>query len=222
MSTPANIALRRENARAESGPAYEARRAEIIRAAGEAFLAGGYQGTSFKDIAELVGLDRATLYYYFSNKQDLFQSATSSAVERNATSSERLAASTGTPAAKIEQLFRDLLDSYTRLDYPYMFVFLEEDVSRIAKGSEGRRWARSIQALSDRFQTAVTGIFQAGIDSGDFSAAIPAPMLTRAVIGMVDETRRWYRPGQEHSAEEIAGFYASILLDGIRSRRPSA
>ena len=216
MASAANIARRRENARAESGPAYEARRAEIIRAAGEAFRARGYHGTSFKDIGERLGLDRATLYYYFSNKQDLFQTATSSAVERNALSAERLAGNGMASAEKVEQLFRNLLDSYTRLDYPYMFVFLDEDVSRIAKGPEGREWARSIRGLSDRFEAAVNRIFEEGIAAGDFSADVPATMLTRAVIGMVDETRRWYRPEEGHTAETIAGFFSKMLLDGIR------
>lgn len=80
---------------------------------------------------------RARLYYYFSNKQDLFQCATGSAVERNALAAERLATQDGAPAEKVEQLFFDLLDSYTRLDYPYMFVFLDENVGRIARGGRG-------------------------------------------------------------------------------------
>ena len=47
-----NIGRRRANAKQESGPAYEARRAEIMAAAANVFLAKGYSATSFKDIAE--------------------------------------------------------------------------------------------------------------------------------------------------------------------------
>ena len=214
-----NIARRRENARADSGPAYAARREEIIRAAGQAFLARGYEATSFKDIAELLQLDRATLYYYFSSKQDLFQTATMSAVERNALAAERLAASDASPVEKVAELFRLVLASYTDVDYPYMFVFLGEDPARIAKGAEGRSWARSVRALSDRFQDAVTTIFEQGIEAGEFASVVPPPILTQAVIGMMNETRRWFRPGKGHSAEEIAGFFSNTLIHGIRRRQ---
>ena len=216
--TSTNIARRRKNARAESGPAYAARRAEIIRAAGEVFLEKGYQATSLKDIAEQLGLDRATLYYYFSSKQELFQTATSSAVERNAHAAEGLAESGLAPTEKVSELFRRLLDSYTNLDYPYMFVFLDEDVTRIAKGAEGRRWARSVRALSDRFQDAVTRIFEQGIEAGEFESEVPPEVLTQAVIGMLDGTRRWFRPGGARSADEVARYFTHTMIHGIRRR----
>jgi hypothetical protein len=85
-------------------------------------------------------------------------------------------------------------------------------------GGEGRAWARSIRSLSSRFEAAVTKIFEQGIESNAFSGAVPAPMLTRAVIGMVDETRRWWRPKDGRSIEELARFFSTILLDGIRPR----
>lgn len=211
-----NIARRRRNAQADSGPAYAARRQEIIRAAGEVFLARGYQGTTFKDIAAVLGLDRATLYYYFASKQEIFQSATSSAVERNAHAAEALAERDAPSVDKVSELLRFMLDSYTRLDYPYMFVFLDEDVSRISKGEEGRRWGRSVRALSDRFQAAVDRIFEEAIRTGQFTTDVPPEILTQMVIGMVCETRRWFRPGGKHSADTIARYFSETLLRGLR------
>jgi AcrR family transcriptional regulator len=213
-----NIARRRASARAESGPGYAARREKIVRAAGQSFLAKGYEATSFKDIGELVELDRATLYYYFSSKQDLFQTVTGSAVERNTLAVECLAASDASAGEKVAELFRLVLDSYTNVDYPYMFIFLEEDVSRIATGAKGKRWARSVRALSDRYEAAVTQIFEQGVRDGDFAPLVPPSILTQAVIGMANWTRRWFRPGTAHSAEEIAGFFAETLLNGVRRR----
>src|SRR5690554_2437535 len=82
---------RREYARADNAPAYQARREEIIAAAGRAFLTKGFRATSFRDIAAAVGMDRASLYYYFESKQDLFDTATRAAVTRNVRAAERVA-----------------------------------------------------------------------------------------------------------------------------------
>ena len=93
QSTGTKLGERRSSARAEAAPAYRARREEIIAAAGQAFLAKGYRATSFRDIADAVGVDRASLYYYFESKHELFRAATTVAVERNVADAESIAAS---------------------------------------------------------------------------------------------------------------------------------
>src|SRR3954469_24846326 len=99
---------RRSSARAEAAPAYRARREEIIAAAGNAFLAKGYRATSFRDIADAVGVDRASLYYYFESKHELFRAATSVAVQRNVADAEPIAATEKAPAGEITGVVRGL------------------------------------------------------------------------------------------------------------------
>ncbi|WP_328328272.1 TetR/AcrR family transcriptional regulator [Kribbella sp. NBC_00382] len=48
-------------------------KAEIHRAALELFSAQGYEKTSLREIAEQVGITKASLYYHYSSKQDLLQ-----------------------------------------------------------------------------------------------------------------------------------------------------
>ena len=118
------LGARRSTARAEAAPAYRARREEIIAAAGRAFLAKGYRATSFRDIADAVGVDRASLYYYFESKHELFRAATSVAVQRNVAEAESIA-----------RLFQH--DSTRNL----IRVFLLQD--RL-KGLAGRAWAATL------------------------------------------------------------------------------
>jgi AcrR family transcriptional regulator len=49
----------------------EARRAEILRTALEAFAERGFQGSSLRDIAEAVGLSPAGILHHFSTKEAL-------------------------------------------------------------------------------------------------------------------------------------------------------
>jgi AcrR family transcriptional regulator len=48
-------------------------KAEIHRAALELFSSRGYEKTSLREIAEQVGITKASLYYHYSSKQDLLQ-----------------------------------------------------------------------------------------------------------------------------------------------------
>lgn len=48
-------------------------KADIHRAAMELFSARGYDKTSLREIAEQVGISKASLYYHYSSKQDLLK-----------------------------------------------------------------------------------------------------------------------------------------------------
>src|ERR1700709_1593956 len=99
QSTGTKLGERRSSARAEAAPAYRAGREEIIAAAGQAFLAKGYRATSFRDIADAVGVDRASLYYYFERKHEVFRAATTLAVTRNIAEAEAIVGTPQSPAA---------------------------------------------------------------------------------------------------------------------------
>jgi AcrR family transcriptional regulator len=213
-TTPTTSRRRREKALVEALPTYQARRVEIIAAAGAAFLAKGFGATSFKDIAEAVGMDRASLYYYFESKQELFHAATSAAVARNVADAERVARGDAPPEDKIVEIVSMLLESYTDTDYPYMFMFLQEDVNQITTTSDDP-WAREVKALTRRYEAAVGAILDDGIAAGAFRADAPTHVLTKAIIGMANWTHRWYRAEGPLSATQIADVFAQTFLHGI-------
>src|SRR5262245_9181127 len=60
----------------------EARRVEILRAAGRAFRRLGISGTGIREIAEEAGLLPGNLYYYFSGKDEILQYCQERTLER--------------------------------------------------------------------------------------------------------------------------------------------
>jgi TetR/AcrR family transcriptional regulator, cholesterol catabolism regulator len=213
-STTTSLGRRRSTARSEAAPAYRARRNEIVAAAGRVFLARGYRATSFRDIAEAIGVDRASLYYYFESKHDLFRAATSEAVARNIAEAEEIAHSAAAPAEQLTAIVRRLLESYTDRDYPYMFIFLQEDVNQISEDSDDE-WAREMNDFSRRYERAITTILVEGVMRGEFQLAGPPHVLTKALIGMANWTHRWYRADGPLTAAEIADTFARTFLNGI-------
>jgi AcrR family transcriptional regulator len=211
------LGARRSTARAEAAPAYRARREEIIAAAGRAFLAKGYRATSFRDIADAVGVDRASLYYYFESKHELFRAATTVAVTRNIAEAEAIARSAQAPVDKLTEIVRCLLASYTDRDYPYMFIFLQEDVNQISEDPDDD-WAREMNDFSRRYERAITAVIAEGAERGDFVLPGAPHMLTKTVIGMANWLQRWYRADGPLSAAEIADVFANTFLYGALRR----
>ncbi|MFN2536808.1 MAG: helix-turn-helix domain-containing protein [Mycobacteriales bacterium] len=58
-------------ARGRKNEEYRTRRALLLEQAAELFHTNGLAATSLADIATAAGMDRATIYYYFSNKEEV-------------------------------------------------------------------------------------------------------------------------------------------------------
>src|SRR5690349_17319748 len=78
------IGKRRSAAKVESTAVYQKRRKEIAEAAVRVFNKRGFTGASISAVAEELDIDRASLYYYISSKEELFDEIIREVVERNA------------------------------------------------------------------------------------------------------------------------------------------
>src|ERR1700749_210353 len=57
-----------------AGDEDSAKRRQIVEGARNVFLAQGFDAASMNDIARAAGLSKGTLYVYFNNKEELFES----------------------------------------------------------------------------------------------------------------------------------------------------
>jgi AcrR family transcriptional regulator len=80
-------------------------REDILRKALAYFLRKGYDGTSLADVARSVGIRKATLFFYFKNKEDLY----SSVIDRFIMHTQNPEKKFGTYA---NESFKDFIDFY--------------------------------------------------------------------------------------------------------------
>jgi TetR/AcrR family transcriptional regulator, cholesterol catabolism regulator len=214
------IGRRRAAALAEGGAAYAERRAEIIATAARVFREKGYRGASLADVAESLGTDRASLYYYIGSKEELFNEIVRDAAEANAAQAEEIRDGTGSAADKLGRLISALMASYAT-HYPYLFVYIQEDLSKVADGKSA--WARQMTKINKRYDDAVIGIVESGFADGSIRSAAPARVIAYGIIGMVNWTHRWYREGADGmpSAAEIGRSFTEMVLNGLSPGRPA-
>ena len=73
MTQSSNISRRRKSALEDGSSDYLAKRAELVEIAGRQFKNNGFRATTLAEIGHKAGLDRATVYYYFGSKEELFR-----------------------------------------------------------------------------------------------------------------------------------------------------
>ena len=209
------IEARRKAARAEGGKAYTSRRGEIVRVAADVFREKGYDIATLNDIAEKLDTDRASLYYYVGNKEELLHEIVRSVIHENVATAERVAKADCSSREKIETLILEMMSSFER-NYPAMYVYLE-DLARISR--QKTEWARDVIKSTRRFESIVVDILKRGQEEGVFRSDVPTDVSALALFGMVNWTHRWYQPGSKRDKVEIAAAFATIFLSGFETRR---
>jgi hypothetical protein len=71
-----------------------------------------------------------------------------------------------------------------------------------------------IIAKRDRYEQAIRHLVAAGIESGEFAALDPT-LVTRAVLGALNWTTRWYRPDGHYAAAQVGDAFADYLVRGL-------
>lgn len=203
---PSSIARRRKKASRKSSAMYIERRDHLLAAAAEVIKKKGFDAASMNDIAEQAGSDRASVYYYYSNKQEIFQDLVHIAVHENVLIAEGIAAKTTESATlRMERLIVELLDAYER-QYPIIHLFLREDL---------RRASAELQDLGARYEKAIVSITEAGVSSGEFHSDLDPTVVVMAILGAVNWTHRWFTPSGRLNTAVIGRGFAKLFLEGL-------
>ena len=74
---------------------------------------------------------------------------------------------------------------------------------------------RGVIAKRDAYEHAVRELVAAGMKRGEFAKG-DASLVTRAMLGAVNWTARWYRPEGPQTSAEIAAGLSDYLVKGLR------
>ncbi|WP_052914971.1 TetR/AcrR family transcriptional regulator [Protofrankia coriariae] len=133
------IEARRKAAIQDGSASYVARRKEIIQTAAHVFKERGFAAT-LRDVAEALGADRASLYYYVGSKDELLQEIVREALARDIEVAEAVRNSDSGTEDKIRALITSMVTGYAE-NYPHMHVYIE-DLGRIAR--QDSEWAKQV------------------------------------------------------------------------------
>jgi TetR/AcrR family transcriptional regulator, cholesterol catabolism regulator len=206
------IEERRRLAGKSMNPSYGARRQEAVAAAAKLFEKKGYGATTLNDIAEAMGIDRATLYYYFRSKSELFREVCGKSMQENLAQIEEIAATTQPASAKLSQMLASLIDSFEE-SYPFGAVYRQEDLVRLAKGNE--RWAKEMAAQERQVEQLLVKVAKSGQAAGVIRDDCDPALIVKALLGMVMWTYRWFKPTGSWSATDVTKTFNRVLLEGI-------
>jgi AcrR family transcriptional regulator len=184
---------------------YDRRRQEVVVGAARVFAQRGYDQTSVQDLADALGIAAGGLYHYFGSKEQLLIRICDDLVEPLLPRAREVVDAEPEPTGQLRALVR-LWVAHVVEHRDHMLVFQQER-HVIERGEQWRDVRRHRKAF-ERLVEEVLGRVRA-------STGVPAldPRLAlAALLGMVNHTAQWYRPGGRLSPIEVADGYVDLLL----------
>jgi AcrR family transcriptional regulator len=182
-------------------------RETILRAAAGVFRLRGFAETGMRDIARAADLSPGNLYYYFGSKHELLYFCQDHSLDRMLATTNRLRSGGLPPAERLERVIRAHLAC--------MLDELDGAAAHTEIDALPPRLKVRIIAKRDRYERAVRRIVAQGVRSRAFVACDPT-LVTRALLGALNWTARWYRPEGEQPPATVADGFANYLVRGLR------
>lgn len=182
------------------------RRDELASTAARLFAERGFHGTSMGDLAEAMGVQKASLYSLTGSKQELLYRAMRDgadafhagldAIPDELPAVERIRHALRSHLRVVsEQL--DIATVFTR-EWRYL-----EDEHREEILAERRRYEERMRAL-----------FRDGVEAGDLRSDLDVAAAALLVLSAANWAYTWLSPGRD--TDELADRFTSIIVDGIR------
>lgn len=185
---------------------FDRKRTLILKSAAHVFGRKGFHAATLEEIAALLKVTKASLYYYFSTKEELLYEVHLLSLEDVLARLDRARAGYESP---VDQL-RAAVTEHLRVlagDYEGAFMLQQEyDLPD--------QYRASIVALRDRYEAQMLDIVQQGVRQRLFRTK-DARVAVRMLLGSINWFLRWYRADGRLTVDEIAEAYMDFTFYGL-------
>jgi len=189
---------------ARTKPDVGTRREAVIEAAVRQFSKSGYDSTTMRDIALVLGMLPGSIYYHFTSKEELFIAVHEQSIQRICDSIMRAIDPNADAWTRLTQAAEGYLDSMLN-DYVYASIVITEFPRRRSKKLRDR-----LISNRQRFENLFTEIIKElprrkNVDPSYFRLGL---------LGMLAWTYIWYRPEGRDTPKTIAQKLVDIWKNG--------
>lgn len=185
---------------------------EILDAAAELFTSKGYEQTTALEIADAVGLTKASLYYYVASKEELlFRVLLRNHLELHRHVAEGLDPTPGDPLASVA----------TFITRHVGFVLAHRGVSSLYADEVDvvrsvAPWWEELVAERRRHERLLRRLIRDAIAVGAAAGDLDPTLTARTLLGMANAPLRWTREGSRTPPGRVAEHIAQLAWRSLR------
>jgi len=183
---------------------------EIIDAAARVFAERGFHGATTQDIADVLGIRQASLYYYFPSKEGALELVCLHGVGGFFEVAKAIAAGPGTAAEKLGRLIKSHLSPLVdRSDFVRVFLNERQHLPAESRRRIGK-WSRGLERVFE-------DVLKEGVRRGEFRSDLDTRLAALATLGMANAVASWFRK-EDVAVDRISAEFARLIADGVTKR----
>ena len=191
-------------------------RADILKAAEKLFQQFGLRKTTMEDIAKALGKGKSTLYYYYTNKEEIFDAVVMKEMWEVFDETRQAVEIAGTASRKLQAYAKAKIAALKQKSHLYGIVTGEiKETHRCFETAKREYYQQEVKLI--------TSILQHGIEAGEFKEVIGDDIdvlpfvIVSAFAGLGRDLFTQHQfPGIENRIDSIV----NILVNGLRERKP--
>lgn len=187
--------------------------ATLVRESALLFRTLGYHATSMSDIADVMKLNKGTLYYYFPSKSDILYAIYTEAFRRLDENVAQVPADLR-PDDELVAWVRAILQTISTVPDFIAVYFQEHPWIETALSAEQ---AGAIRAKEKEFTGQLRAIINAGMRQNVFRR-VNDQLLAIQLLSMISSLYRWHVSEDPSSANLVADTIIGYLFEGILAR----
>jgi AcrR family transcriptional regulator len=156
-----------------AAPATEAKRDALVLAAYREIAANGFEGLRTREVAAAVGVNIATLHYYFPSKEDLIRGVVGHAMQRFQTTLQS--------KGEADEQLRGHFQGLRRLarEEPELFKVMGELALR---GARDRGMAETLTKMNDVWYSTLRTLLRRAVESGAVTKTVDPEDMAALIV----------------------------------------
>lgn len=182
-------------------------KADIINTALKLFHQKGYNATSMEDIADELGIKKASLYYHIKGKQELLYEMIESIGLKLLEKIDEIESSEQSAYEKLERFFFTYtLACLNNIEYT---AIIHDEIKALDIEQK-----KVIEKIQEDFLNVFRQTINEGIKQG-FIVDLDVNILTHVALGTCTWGYKWFKQGKKYSPEEMAAIICSMVMKSI-------
>lgn len=192
---------------AENAPTGTSTSERLLDTAAKLFWTKGYASTTTREIAELLGVRKASLYHHISSKEDLLFEISVNSLEHITRGVTAAVEAIDDPIERVRTLIHAHVASMIA-DQDKHSVMLTE----LRALSPGRR--AQIVALRDDYERLVAGVLERACVASALRSDVPVKYLALSLLNLLNWSIFWFQREGGLSPGRLADYLATLYLSG--------
>ncbi|GHO82780.1 TetR/AcrR family transcriptional regulator [Dictyobacter formicarum] len=182
-------------------------RESILAAAVHLFAQYGYHAAPLRDIARIAGIQAASIYHHYPNKQALLIEIMETYMLRLNVSLEHVLKEFDDPLQRLHEAIANHIRMHTT--YKEEFFIIDTEMRALEEEHKAH-----IISLRDKYEALLQELLQDGMERGVFRQS-DVKIASYAIIAMCTEVATWFRPNGRLSVQQVITSYRQFIVEGL-------